>query len=81
MRAAFTWPAVAAQLKDIYAEPKLLGKRIHQIHVKNADMLLSTPGGRLDCCRFATAESTSSCATVREPLMRAAFLFNIIGRG
>src|SRR5439155_17455272 len=32
-------------LKDIYAEPKLLGKRIHQVHVKNGDMLLSTPGG------------------------------------
>ena len=31
----------------------MLGKRIHQIHVKNADMLLSTPGGRLDWPRMA----------------------------
>src|SRR5438034_310384 len=40
-------------LKDIYAEPKLLGKRIHQVHVKNGDMLLSTPGGKLDWPRMA----------------------------
>jgi L-ribulose-5-phosphate 3-epimerase len=40
-------------LKDIYAEPKILGRRINQIHVKNADMLLSTPGGRLDWPRMA----------------------------
>ena len=39
--------------KDIYAEPKLLGKRISQIHVKNANMLLSTPGGKLDWPRMA----------------------------
>jgi len=39
--------------KDIYAEPKLLGKRIHQIHVKNANMLLSSPGGKLDWTRMA----------------------------
>ena len=39
--------------KDIYAEPKLLGKRINQIHVKNANMLLSTPGGKLDWPRMA----------------------------
>ena len=43
----------AKNVKDIYAEPKVLGKRIHQIHVKNADMLLSTPGGRLDWARMA----------------------------
>jgi sugar phosphate isomerase/epimerase len=43
----------AKNVKDIYAEPKMLGKRIHQIHVKNADMLLSTPGGRLDWARMA----------------------------
>ena len=42
-----------ANVKDIYAEPKLLGGRIHQIHVKNADMLLATPGGRLDWARMA----------------------------
>jgi sugar phosphate isomerase/epimerase len=41
------------ELKDIYAEPKLLGKRIHQVHVKNGDMLLSTPGGKLDWPRMA----------------------------
>jgi len=34
----------AKNVKDICAEPKILGKRIRQIHVKNADMLLS---GRL----------------------------------
>ena len=34
----------AANVKDIYAEPKMLGKRIHQIHVKNANMLLSDAG-------------------------------------
>lgn len=39
--------------KDIYAEPKLLGRRINQIHVKNANMLLSSPGGKLDWPRMA----------------------------
>ena len=43
----------AAATKDIYAEPKLLGKRINQIHVKNADKLLSTPGGLIDWPRMA----------------------------
>lgn len=43
----------APGLKDIYAEPKMLNKRIHQIHVKNANMLLSTPGGRLEWPRMA----------------------------
>jgi len=43
----------AKNVKDIYAEPKLLGKRIHQVHVKNADMLLSSPGGRLEWPRMA----------------------------
>jgi L-ribulose-5-phosphate 3-epimerase len=38
---------------DIYAEPKLLGRRINQIHVKNAEMLLSTSGGRIDWPRMA----------------------------
>jgi sugar phosphate isomerase/epimerase len=42
-----------AATKDIYAEPKLLGKRINQIHVKNANMLLSDPGGKLDWPRMA----------------------------
>jgi L-ribulose-5-phosphate 3-epimerase len=38
---------------DIYAEPKLLGKRINQVHVKNANMLLETPGGKMDWPRMA----------------------------
>ena len=44
---------IVPRVKDIYAEPKMLGKRIHQIHVKNANMLMSTPGGRLDWPRMA----------------------------
>lgn len=44
---------IVPRVKDIYAEPKMLGKRIHQIHVKNADMLMSGPGGRLDWPRMA----------------------------
>ena len=44
---------IVPRVKDIYAEPRLLGRRIHQIHVKNANMLLSTPGGRLDWPRMA----------------------------
>ncbi len=42
-----------AAAKDIYAEPKLLGKRINQVHVKNANMLLSDPGGKMDWPRMA----------------------------
>ena len=44
---------IVARVKDVYAEPKMLGRRIHQIHVKNAGMLLSTPGGKLDWPRMA----------------------------
>jgi sugar phosphate isomerase/epimerase len=44
---------IVPRVKDIYAEPKMLGKRIHQIHVKNANMLLSAPGGRLEWPRMA----------------------------
>jgi L-ribulose-5-phosphate 3-epimerase len=44
---------IVKRVKDIYAEPKLLGKRIHQIHVKNANMLMSGQGGRLDWPRMA----------------------------
>ena len=44
---------IVPRVKDIYAEPKMLGTRIHQIHVKNADMLLSGQGGRLDWPRMA----------------------------
>lgn len=39
--------------KDIYAEPKMLGKRISQVHVKNANMLLETPGGKIEWPRMA----------------------------
>jgi L-ribulose-5-phosphate 3-epimerase len=38
---------------DIYVEPKRLATRIHQIHVKNADMLLSAPGGKVDWPRMS----------------------------
>jgi L-ribulose-5-phosphate 3-epimerase len=38
---------------DIYAEPGMLRQRISQIHVKNANMLLSTPGGKIDWPRMA----------------------------
>ena len=44
---------IVPRVKDIYAEPKMLGKRIDQIHVKNANLLLSTPGGRVDWPRLA----------------------------
>ena len=43
----------SSRVQDIYAEPKMLGKRISQIHVKNANMLLSTPGGKIDWPRMA----------------------------
>ena len=39
--------------EDIYAEPKMLGRRINQIHVKNANMLLSAPGGKIDWPRMS----------------------------
>jgi sugar phosphate isomerase/epimerase len=44
---------IVPRVKDIYAEPKMLNKRIHQVHVKNANMLLSEPGGRLEWPRMA----------------------------
>ena len=44
---------IVSRVKDIYAEPKMLGRRISQIHVKNANMLLSTPGGKMDWPRMA----------------------------
>jgi len=44
---------IVSRVKDIYAEPKMLGKRINQIHVKNANMLMSAPGGKLDWPRMA----------------------------
>jgi L-ribulose-5-phosphate 3-epimerase len=44
---------IVPRVKDIYAEPEMLGKRINQIHVKNANMLLETPGGRMDWPRMA----------------------------
>jgi len=44
---------IVSRVKDIYAEPKMLGKRISQIHVKNANMLLATPGGKMEWPRMA----------------------------
>jgi sugar phosphate isomerase/epimerase len=44
---------IVPRVKDIYAEPKMLGRRIHQVHVKNGDMLMSGEGGRLDWPRMA----------------------------
>jgi sugar phosphate isomerase/epimerase len=44
---------IVRRVKDIYAEPKMLGSRIHQVHVKNADMLMSGEGGRIDWPRMA----------------------------
>ena len=44
---------IVPRVKDIYVEPKMLGKRIHQIHVKNANMLLATSGGRIEWPRMA----------------------------
>ena len=44
---------IQPRVKDIYAEPRMLGSRIHQIHVKNGRMLLSQPGGRIDWPRMA----------------------------
>jgi sugar phosphate isomerase/epimerase len=43
----------SVQNTDVYAEPKKLGKRISQVHVKNGNMLLSTPGGRIDWPRMS----------------------------
>jgi L-ribulose-5-phosphate 3-epimerase len=44
---------IVPRVKDIYAEPKMLGRRINQIHVKNANMLLSAPGGKMDWPRMS----------------------------
>ena len=45
---------IVSRVKDIYAEPKMLGKRINQIHVKNAnDAAVATPGGKMDWPRMA----------------------------
>ena len=44
---------IVSRVKDIYAEPRMLGKRINQIHVKNAGNLLSTPGGKMDWGRMS----------------------------
>ena len=44
---------IVSRVPDIYAEPKMLGKRINQIHVKNANELLSTPGGKMDWPRMS----------------------------
>jgi sugar phosphate isomerase/epimerase len=50
---------IVARVPDIYVEPKLLGKRINQIHLKNANaadnrqQLLETPGGKMDWQRMS----------------------------
>jgi len=44
---------IVSRVPDIYVEPKMLGKRISQIHVKNANMLLETPGGKMDWPRMS----------------------------
>ena len=44
---------IVSRVPDIYVEPKLLGKRISQIHVKNANDLLSMPGGKIDWPRMS----------------------------
>ena len=50
---------IVSRVPDIYVEPKMLGKRINQIHVKNANaadkrqQLLETPGGMMDWQRMA----------------------------
>ena len=50
---------IVSRVPDIYVEPKMLGKRINQIHLKNANVadnrqqLLETPGGKMDWQRMA----------------------------
>jgi len=44
---------IKAKVHDPYGEPKLLGKRIHQVHVKNGTMLLRDSGGIIDWPRLA----------------------------
>ena len=50
---------IVSRVPDIYVEPKMLGKRINQIHLKNANatnnsqQLLETPGGKMDWARMA----------------------------
>jgi L-ribulose-5-phosphate 3-epimerase len=44
---------IVSRVPDIYVEPKLLARRISQIHVKNANELLSTPGGKMDWPRMS----------------------------
>jgi sugar phosphate isomerase/epimerase len=41
------------RVSDVYAEPKMLGRRINQIHVKNGNERLATPGGQIDWPRMA----------------------------
>ena len=44
---------IVSRVPDIYVEPKMLGRRISQIHVKNANELLATPGGKMDWPRMS----------------------------
>ena len=43
---------IKGRVHDPYGEPKLLGKRINQVHIKNAAMLLREPG-QIDWPRLA----------------------------
>jgi L-ribulose-5-phosphate 3-epimerase len=43
---------IKGRVHDPYGEPKLLGKRINQVHIKNATMLLREPG-QIDWPRLA----------------------------
>ena len=53
---------IVPRVKDIYAEPKLLGKRIHQIHVKNARHADVRPGGRSTGRGWRRSSTTSATA-------------------
>ena len=44
---------IKLKVHDPYGEPKRLGKRINQVHVKNAAMLLREPGGLIEWPRLA----------------------------
>ena len=44
---------LVSRVPDVYAEPRLLGTRISQIHVKNGNERLSTPGGKIDWPRMS----------------------------
>ncbi len=65
---------IVPRVKDIYAEPKMLGKRIRQIHVKNANMLLATPAAGSNGRAWPRSSTTSAIAagTSSKPTRRPA---------